>query len=688
MKTKKKKIWNSLSKSVVFLVLVLCLGTTALAGTTYYVDPDGDDNNSGSQSYPFATIQKGITEADDGTSENYAVVIVNSGTYTTGPIIIGNNNLRLLFEPNVEVVAISNVNEPNTFTNKGGIDSDSLFRATSKNNIIFDGNDTVFRMRKSEYDAEDDPGQWRHVIVLRSCTNVEITGLTCRDSGGDGISVTKDYYSPEQKYYSENITIMDVNCVNNYRCGISVGGVNDLTVENCVLKDTNGHSPECGIDFEPDNGERLTNIVMRDTVIQDNTGFGTLINLQNETSNSEDVDILIEDCSVDGSGIGIAVYNVKDSGPDGLIKFKDITTKNTSSYGLHIHGKSSLKINLIFENCTWEDTAIPNNNPISFYYHPTYSSYLGGVDFVNCQVYDDIDRPAIKFTNGTSGHTLYEVHGDLHVTNPNSTGDLYDWNGAMLHHVDLTIHDGLASSGVNDDPNWADVNDLQVWDFYLLDNDNNGYWCSKKYIYAATSLVANHCQTDAGTSIPHFHFESDFNSTEVDAANRYWDWYYNTAGTSITRISDATNQRDSLAYAMDRYKGSAKYDYWIVPRADANKVFTDDCTKRSGQPPTSASANDRIAYEGFGDIYRHATIVNSVDREYFGCGQYGPYKPNEIQWKCDYSGVYKWNNSGQSDRFATPGRDNLYRNIGSPPTGGVTVVPDYWGGGDADVYHN
>ena len=126
---------------------------------------------------------------------------------------------------------------------------------------------------------------------------------------------------------------------------------------------------------------------------------------------------------------------------------------------------------------------------------------------------------------------------------------------------------------------------------------------------------------------------------------------------------------------MDGYAGSANYDYWLVPYEDTDKIFTSDCNKdNTTRPPTSADATDRLAYEGFCDIYRHATIVNSVDGN----------EPNEIQWKRWYSGVYKYTNSSANDRFATPGYDDFNQPIGSSPSG--TWDPNYWDSNDADVY--
>ena len=98
---------RKLTNTIVILSL-LSLSRMSLAAT-YYVDPKGDDNNGGSQNNPFATIQKAIDEANDGTSTNYDVVHVNSGTYTTGPIILSNDNQRIEFRDGQHVSLTSHV---------------------------------------------------------------------------------------------------------------------------------------------------------------------------------------------------------------------------------------------------------------------------------------------------------------------------------------------------------------------------------------------------------------------------------------------------------------------------------------------------------------------------------------------------------------------------------------------------
>jgi len=388
------------------------------------------------------------------------------------------SNQEIVFEEGVIVEAISNKIKPNSFVihfsnwntkeneHKRG---DALFKATCKSNIILRGYGATFRMKKKEYMAERNTSEHRHVINLRSCRNITIEGLTLKDSGGDGIFIGRYHQYPGVKYYCENILIKDVTCDNNLRCGIAVISVDGLIIENCVLKNTIGTWPQAGIDFEPNwEVERLKNIIMRNTTIANNRSLGLIVSLHGLTSDSADVNMLFENLritdmlgNIPASYAGIMVSHTGDNkGPGGLVTFKNVTIE-TIENGLRIE-KTKNSYYVIFKNCIFKN--IKKGWPIIIQTRKKHdSSYPvklpGGVEFINCQVFDERNRPAIKASGEIrrGGDGLYEIHGNLYVQNPNRIGDLYDWNGAALHNVDVTVHCGLANSDSNNidvaDPN-------------------------------------------------------------------------------------------------------------------------------------------------------------------------------------------------------------------------------------------
>jgi len=147
---------------------------------------------------------------------------------------------------------------------------------------------------------------------------------------------------------------------------------------------------------------------------------------------------------------------------------------------------------------------------------------------------------------------------------------------------------------------------------------------------------------------------------------------------------------------MHGYAAGAVYNYWLVHGSgnnQANKAFTED---RGTVTSSNVRANDRLAYDDEGNdtgdevdpscswaddnIYDQVTVVTSV-------GGYGQcptvYKPTDISWKCAYSRIYSFDNSGQSDQFATPDLKDLSLAQGSSPAG--TYDSDYFWN-DPDVY--
>lgn len=81
------------------LLFIACLSGLGLAGQayagTYYVSSSGSDSNSGSQSSPFKTINKGLSRA----TSSGDIVYVMSGTYPE-MVYVGQSGIKLLAYPN------------------------------------------------------------------------------------------------------------------------------------------------------------------------------------------------------------------------------------------------------------------------------------------------------------------------------------------------------------------------------------------------------------------------------------------------------------------------------------------------------------------------------------------------------------------------------------------------------------
>lgn len=98
-------------------------------------------------------------------------------------------------------------------------------------------------------------GEWGHGISLKTSTNIKISGVTIKNCWGDGIYIGQ---SNEKKADNtcQYITIENCTIDNNRRNGISITAGDDVTITGCVIVNTNGTSPEYGIDIETNHWKK------------------------------------------------------------------------------------------------------------------------------------------------------------------------------------------------------------------------------------------------------------------------------------------------------------------------------------------------------------------------------------------------------------------------------------------------
>jgi hypothetical protein len=335
---------------------------------------------------------------------------------------------------------------------RGG--GDTVFTATKVKDLTIRGRGATIRMNKEDYIyglvlknlnwqrgfGQYPKAEWRSVLALRGCTNVEVTGLTLRDSGGDGIYIDR----ADAKTPCREIRIKNVVCDNNYRQGMSVIGVEGLTVEDCAFRNTWGTPPSAGVDLEPDSPEHtLKRIVFRNCRFEDNYSDGILIFLSLQKSTSAEVSIRFEHCHVSSRfGSGIRVARAHDDGPRGLIEFHDSTVENTQAYGIKVQDKGVDRARVRFVGCRLRNVARDRNYQgawVPIWLHslePDLVKRLGGIDFVDCTVEDDRDRPAIELTETKPGGGLFDVTGTVRALIPGAVSAKL---GELLHGVTLRV---------------------------------------------------------------------------------------------------------------------------------------------------------------------------------------------------------------------------------------------------------
>ena len=148
-----------------------------------------------------------------------------------------------------------------------------LFKGASLQNVTLKGYGATLKMRRDLFASGKPykPSEFRHAIIIYASRNVKILGLTIKDAGGDGIMIGGLTHSS----YNHGVLIKDVLITNAYRNAISVISAENLTIDNAVLINTNGTSPQVGLDFEPgDETQRIVNFAVRHCIIINNKRLG------------------------------------------------------------------------------------------------------------------------------------------------------------------------------------------------------------------------------------------------------------------------------------------------------------------------------------------------------------------------------------------------------------------------------
>jgi parallel beta helix pectate lyase-like protein len=297
--------------------------------------------------------------------------------------------------------------------------NDSLFNVVLKQNVALVGYGAILRMHRQDYDNPPyKKAEWRNVINIRSCANVKVVGLTLAESGGDGIYLG----TAKRGVTNRDVHIKEVICDGNYRQGISVISAENLLIEETIMKNTAGTPPAAGIDFEPNHAdERIVNCVMRNCVAENNRGCGYAFYLPNLTGKSAPISLSLENCLARGSNRASFSFTSSNEGPDGpatgLAEFTNCTFADGIGPGITIERKPASGCLLRFVGCRIVDPAKdkPKKPAILVRTRGGNTEDVGGVEFRDCILQDQVQRPIMKFEDFARGLRLVDVTGTLRI---------------------------------------------------------------------------------------------------------------------------------------------------------------------------------------------------------------------------------------------------------------------------------
>jgi len=382
--------------------------TAARATTTVRVSDLGFDP---ADSTPYLQAALDDTTAD-------VVIIDDVGAeWLTGPLRINRDDLVVILEPGVTLRA-----KPGAFPST----SACLLTIDNHSGISLLGHGATMAMNKPEYTT----GEWRHVINLRSASDITVEGLTLRDSGGDGVYAGVSSVAGAAHHCS-NITLRNVTATNNRRNGLSVISVDGMLVESSVFQTSSGTSPEAGVDFEPNDAQsRLAGIVMRDCRIDFNATYGLIVSLGNLDATSAPVGLLFERVTVGATSSQIpnlVYYGSGDSAPTGRVEFRDSLIRKSSVAGaVGVFAKAASGPALVFTRTViWDvGNTVARWLPVTIAAvrgtTTTVTGEYGGVAFSDSLLLADTTGDSLTVDaepTGTLG--LADVTGTLAIANPN-----------------------------------------------------------------------------------------------------------------------------------------------------------------------------------------------------------------------------------------------------------------------------
>jgi hypothetical protein len=359
------------------------------------------------------------------TAANGQTLEIPAGSYNTNPLSFPNNS-NVFLDAGVTVTA------------NPGYGAGARMLNVNSSNVTISGAGaavSVFHMRKAEYTT----GEWRHCLDIENASNVTVSGISCNDSGGDGVYV----------HGSTNIRVEDSIFNNNRRQGSSITGqVNHVYYLRDHFTNTIGTAPQSGIDIEPNApGDFLLDIHIDDCYTDANAGDGLVVTtwLMNSTSQPIGVTVL-RNHSTGNKRYGYLGTNNDPSNAPGTILIQDSFSDQSGSYGAVGRFYSANGASLTFQNLTVTNPhvhgpdAYGDSAAVAVIRGGGGTVPLGNVHFLNI---------SIASTNGRTDH-YFDFQDDSNIGIVTSGNNRVEFIPGTLSGATNAPPDGLVQGvGIN-----------------------------------------------------------------------------------------------------------------------------------------------------------------------------------------------------------------------------------------------
>jgi hypothetical protein len=228
------------------------------------------------------------------------------------------------------------------------------------------------------YDHIGTTGDTGHGFNIKGSKNIRIKETTVRDCWGDGFIITYDalsYSDTLKVWYSEDITLQDCISDNNRRQGLSIITGKNINIIRGKYMNTNGTSPQAGIDIEPDPtvanvpsgslGPILENINIDNAYTEKNTGAGIQIYNDTIVNTNKTVSIKINKHTDKGSNNGL-VLGKTDGTLKGFILVENPTYQDNKLSAINITNYSINAPRIDIVNPVIKDANRNNNQTLPY----------------------------------------------------------------------------------------------------------------------------------------------------------------------------------------------------------------------------------------------------------------------------------------------------------------------------------
>jgi len=210
-----------------------------------------------------------IQQAIEDTSDKGGTLYIPAGTFLINPAFQGPNqwgaivdrmgiyphsNMTIILDQNAVLKAIPTAEE-----------NYSVISFVNVNNVTLAGG----QVRGERYGHLGSTGEHGRVLGIWSSSNIDVINTRISDAWGDGV-----YMWDDSNKKTENIHFCNVTVSSSRRQGIGIVGATNVLIEDSKILGSHGTSPESGINCEPNPGQQVTNVVIRNCEISGNAGTG------------------------------------------------------------------------------------------------------------------------------------------------------------------------------------------------------------------------------------------------------------------------------------------------------------------------------------------------------------------------------------------------------------------------------